>query len=575
MSSHPARGLTAALALAALLAGGQTAPAQMPVTQEGIEVQTRGPVHEAFAQPVDRNPQAGPVVPRRAPEPVPEEPPALRPEGEDVQWVPGYWAWDADQNQFLWISGVYRNAPPGQTYVPGYWTQDGDAWRWVAGFWTGGRRAELAYQPAPPASLDVGPAVPAPDQDSVYSPGYWAYRPTGYAWRPGYWLGARPGMVWVPPHYVWTPAGYVFIPGYWDYPLEDRGLLFAPVVFTQPLWQDADWCYRPSYVVEPAALLDCLFVGPRCASYYFGDYYGQVGPGAWQPWCTYGPRCCDPLYGYYCYRNRNNPGWLAGLRRGYFDRVAGRAPLPPRSLRQQAGLGRGVPALAAPLAGLNRQSRGLTAVSPAQQVRVGRLASQRLVQTASARRQKEMRGGSTGRALGLTASTATRRTTQVAAASRPTEPPFGHPLPPARTHPEVRQATTTRGQETSSRQAASRANTESRSLPPQRLGQAPPGGSASPRRQVAPTHQQVRAGQARTTRSVEVNRSQSVVVRHGQQQTRSATVTRSQSQSHTRVSRGSVSPRPAAHAHQQPAHRPAAQHGQRSGGQGHHDTHHR
>jgi hypothetical protein len=112
-------------------------------------------------------------------------------------------------------------------------------------------------------------------------------------------------------------------------------------------------------------------------------------------------------------------------------------------------------------------------------------------------------------------------------------------------------------------------------LPAHRPAQAHQGVSVSTRKQVVQSREQVRAGHA-TKRSVEVNRSQAVVVRHPQHQARSVTVTHSRSQTHTQASRGSISPRPAAHAHQQPAHRPAAEHGHKSGGgQGHHDNHHR
>src|SRR4051794_3220896 len=59
------------------------------------EVQARGPVHEAFAQPGEVRPRPSPVAPKAPPAPVNELPPDVRPEGDNVAWVPGYWAWDA------------------------------------------------------------------------------------------------------------------------------------------------------------------------------------------------------------------------------------------------------------------------------------------------------------------------------------------------------------------------------------------------------------------------------------------------------------------------------------------------
>src|SRR5687768_3913616 len=79
---------------------------------EGVEVQLRGPVHEAYAEPTDPQPQAQPVVPRQPPEPIEELPPDQRPEGDDVSWIPGYWAWDEETQDFLWVSGFWRDAPP-------------------------------------------------------------------------------------------------------------------------------------------------------------------------------------------------------------------------------------------------------------------------------------------------------------------------------------------------------------------------------------------------------------------------------------------------------------------------------
>jgi hypothetical protein len=388
-----------------------------------IEGQARGPVHEGFAQPIPANPQPPLAIPQQPPDPVPEEPPDVRPEGGNVQWIPGYWAWDAEQNQFLWVSGVWRNAPPGQTYVPGYWVQDGDSWRWVSGFWTDGSRGELSYDPPPPDSLENGPSVPPPDDGSVYSPGTWVYQQTRFAWRPGYWMAAQPGMVWVPAHYAWTPAGFVLVPGYWDYPLEERGLLFAPVVFNQPLWEQAGWVYRPAYVVEPAPLLRSLFIGPRWTSYYFGNSYRRLGPrGGFLPWIDLGPRRFDPLLSYYRFRNRNNPAWTAGL--------------PPRTLVQ-------------PLAQINRQALRLTTLTATQ--RTAQLAAAtRLRETVVARRRVEalavrprgVTGATVGRATLKLNTTAIRlgattvRSTEIKRSSTTVV------RPPARPAVDVRKATT-------------------------------------------------------------------------------------------------------------------------------------
>src|SRR5690349_12376128 len=69
-------------------------PREEAIDETGVEVLTRGPVHEAFAETISLEPQAGIVVPRMPPEAIEEIPPDQRPAGENVAWIPGYWAWD-------------------------------------------------------------------------------------------------------------------------------------------------------------------------------------------------------------------------------------------------------------------------------------------------------------------------------------------------------------------------------------------------------------------------------------------------------------------------------------------------
>ncbi len=68
-------------------------------------VLARGPVHEAYAATAEF-PVAGPVVDHRHPGPIEELPPDQRPAGENVQWIPGYWGWDEERTDFIWVSGL-------------------------------------------------------------------------------------------------------------------------------------------------------------------------------------------------------------------------------------------------------------------------------------------------------------------------------------------------------------------------------------------------------------------------------------------------------------------------------------
>src|SRR4051812_36475341 len=109
--SHPlgaAKGFFAALVvvLIALGWGVSISRAQQDDTDApGEQVLTRGPVHEAFAGIVSYTPEPGVVVKKAPPEPIEELPPEEKPEGDNVAWIPGYWAWDDERNDFLWISG--------------------------------------------------------------------------------------------------------------------------------------------------------------------------------------------------------------------------------------------------------------------------------------------------------------------------------------------------------------------------------------------------------------------------------------------------------------------------------------
>jgi hypothetical protein len=370
-----ARGLWAVL-LALSIVHFQEALAQesaaVPATPD-FEVLTRGPVHEAFAQPFDLKPEPGPAVPKEPPPAVPEEPPEERPQGDNVRWIGGYWAWDADRNDFIWVSGTYRNAPPGRQFIPGHWVNTAEGWRWVAGFWAPENQSEIPYAEQPPAPLDTQPSLPPPDDNSTYVPGYWFYRDSTFIWRPGFYTAFRPGRIWIAPRYIWTPAGYIYGDGYWDYPLEDRGLLFAPVWFHRPLWRTAGWFYRPAFVVGANALLDSLF--RRHHHYYFGNYYGPAYARlGFQPWFGRG---YDPLFNYYRWTHRGNPNWAAGVQRTFNDRVAGRVPAPPVSLAQQKAGNRVVAPLSASSSKLTRSSAAQLAAQNASIRRANQLAQLR------------------------------------------------------------------------------------------------------------------------------------------------------------------------------------------------------
>src|SRR5437764_653251 len=139
--------------------GGQepAAPADLPPAPQGVEVLARGPVHEAFAT-LSGDPEATKPVAKKPPAPLQEMPPEDKPEGH-VTWIGGYWAWDDDRSDFLWVSGIWRTPPEGKQWVAGYWREEGDNWQWVPGFWTAAAREEasqnVTYLPPPPPTPEL------------------------------------------------------------------------------------------------------------------------------------------------------------------------------------------------------------------------------------------------------------------------------------------------------------------------------------------------------------------------------------------------------------------------------------
>jgi hypothetical protein len=296
---------------------------------DNAEVLTRGPVHEAYAIPVNTGRKAGLVVPRQPPNAIEEIPPESKPEGENVIWIPGYFSYDDDRKDFVWVSGVWRSPPPNYHWIPGYWNQVPQGHQWVSGFWQPVAVQEVEYLPQPPDTLDQGPTSAAPAADYVWISGGWRWSQTRYLWQPGYWAQVNPEWVWIPANYYWCPRGWVYCAGYWDYPLMRRGLMFAPVYFARSVAN-----YRPAITIDAGVLTVSLFVRPRYCHYYFGDYYAAEYEGLGiYPWFSFGsPRFgYDPLFSYYrwyYHDHYHDMAWERNLH-GWYDYYRGHPAMRP------------------------------------------------------------------------------------------------------------------------------------------------------------------------------------------------------------------------------------------------------
>jgi hypothetical protein len=304
----------------------------------GTQVLTGGPVHEAFAKPVSMDPQAPILVPQQPPENLQEVPPAERPAGASIVWVPGYWAWDTQRNDFVWVSGCWRNAPPNTYWVPGYWLQAGGGWEWIGGFWkpiNSPPQDEIEYLPAPPEPIEVAAPAAPPQPDQIWVPGCWYWSQGQYVQRHGYWIAQEVGWVWVPSHLVWTPRGYIFAPGHWDHDMDNRGVLFCPAFFPREVRVRAGFVFSPGVCVDLGMLRLNLFVYPRYHHYYFGDCYDDayvrlgIVPGFK---CETVHTWYDPLFVYDRWHfQKTDPHWEANLVHGFDSRRSNRDLRPART----------------------------------------------------------------------------------------------------------------------------------------------------------------------------------------------------------------------------------------------------
>lgn len=369
----------------------------------GAQVLTRGPVHEAFAGVVTFDPEPGVVVTKAPPTVIEEMPPEERPEGDNVTWIPGYWGWDDERGDFLWVSGTWRALPPGREWIAGYWGQTPQGYQWTSGYWADAAARETTYLPPPPVTVEVGPNIAAPSVDYVWVPGCWVWHHHRYAWRPGYWALGRTDWDWIPAHYVWSPRGYIFIGGFWDYPVVRRGVIFAPVYFDPGASVRVGFAFSPRIVINLGVFSDHLFLRPHFHHYYFGDYYAPSyhQSGFYASFSFHSSRRgYDPFYSHQRWEHRRDRNWERRVETSYHHRRDHENARPPRTWADQRSYQRSAPEsrasdmrVAAPLRQVAQRPDGAQRFQPVAREERQQLArrSQEVQQSREQRRTLEAR----------------------------------------------------------------------------------------------------------------------------------------------------------------------------------------
>lgn len=234
-------------------------------------------IHEAFATVPQSIVSAGPIVPQAPPQEVIEKPIGPQRKGTNVNWIGGYWAWHADRTTYYWVSGFWREIPPGRSWVPGKWFAAPGGYQWSHGYWANNQKPAVLLSSRPPNVMDRTSNSSAPGIDSFWVPPKYVWRNDTYTLQPGYWTKHQDQFVWQPATYIQTQQGYILLDGYWDFELEVRGIPYAPLSVPIDVASQTPIIVEPELLLAPNATI-CIhmFMQPGDSHYYFGNYYTQV-----------------------------------------------------------------------------------------------------------------------------------------------------------------------------------------------------------------------------------------------------------------------------------------------------------
>lgn len=278
----------------------------------------QGPTHEAFFTPVTSsltNQAVAATPPDTLLERIPQQ------ADSEAIWIPGYWDWDAERNDYLWISGVWRRPPPDHQWVNGYWKKFDEGWVRIKGFWAEDSEQNLAYLRTPPPDAideDVGEA---PGKNYFWTNGYWSFDKgnSDFNWVRGAWVAFDQHWILVPAHYVWRESGYTLVNAYWDWDLSNRGTAYTSLYI--PEANRSGFIYEPSIIVEPLIITQHYFTYYPDYSYFYCHnyhFYPDVWAGlnvtpswwGWNSWWSYSWHDNWALWWWWGHPGYPAPGWM-------------------------------------------------------------------------------------------------------------------------------------------------------------------------------------------------------------------------------------------------------------------------
>ena len=179
-----------------------------------------------------------------------------------MDWIPGYWAWDDERADFLWVSGIWRALPPGRQWVPGYWGRaENEEHNGSPATGATPRRMKWNTLRSRPQTLEEGPNIELPpDAEHIWAPRLLGLEPERDLPGTGLLGGGSAKLALDPRPLCLVAASYVFIDGYYDYSVARRGVLFAPVYFHSSVYAQGGYSYsprggdQPSGVYQPSVL---------------------------------------------------------------------------------------------------------------------------------------------------------------------------------------------------------------------------------------------------------------------------------------------------------------------------------